>query len=53
MLFKSKIKLYKAIKLLNIKTLKHTCKALIYTQLALTTSNIKTALNYLKDLANN
>ena len=30
MLFKSKIELYKAIKLLNIITLKHACKALVY-----------------------
>jgi hypothetical protein len=29
-LFKSKIELYKAIKLLNIITLKRACKALVY-----------------------
>jgi hypothetical protein len=29
-LFRLKIKLYKAIRLLNVMTLKHACKALVY-----------------------
>jgi len=53
MLFKSKIEPCEAIKLLNMITLKRARKALVYAQLALTTSDIKAALNHLRGLANN
>ena len=53
MLFKSKIELREVIRLLNIITLKHARKAPVYALLALITSNVKAALNYLRGLANN
>jgi len=52
-LFKSKIALQEAIKLINIITLKRAREALVYAQLALFTGDIKAALKHVRALAKN
>ena len=52
-LFKSKIELQEAIKLINIIILKRARGALVYARLTLIISNIKIALKYIKALAKN
>ena len=52
-LFKSKIELREAIKLINIIILKRARGALVYARLALIISDIKIALKHIKALAKN